>query len=237
MMPMKTISTRKLLSLITDSVRFRCSTIMRIVGHHLLSIAYMTTALNFTSGRSSMVFSSTLITLSMRITVNSFEKIQRLYLRCLESCCSLNQIQKMRRKMRIYCLITSMFFPWCEKRTPKSSDESWQQFVQANQENLSPHIRRIIYNLTLLHKSKEETLIHQMQLRAQEESSDDDFDDSSTVASHDFIYLDSDLGDDENFSASTHFVLTTSLLINSAARLGVAEELYRIQGYLDHSYP
>ena len=53
-----------------------------------------------------------------------------------------------------------------------------------------------------LHKSKEETLIHQMQMRAQEEASDDvggdDFDDSSTVASHDSLDLDNDLSGDEH---------------------------------------
>src|SRR5436190_21539354 len=97
---------------------------------------------------------------------------------------------------------------------PKSSDESWQQFVQANQENLSPHIQRIIYNLTLLHKSKEETLIHQMQLQAQEESFDDDFDDSSTVASHDFIDLDVDLDDDENFSADVEQAISNPIEFN-----------------------
>src|SRR5437762_606490 len=32
-----------------------------------------------------------------------------------------------------YCLIASLFFPWCSKRTPKSSDESWQQFVENNE--------------------------------------------------------------------------------------------------------
>ena len=63
-----------------------------------------------------------------------------------------------------YCLIASMFFPWSHRWTPKSSEESWQQFVEANQDTLSPHIQRMIYNLTLLHKSKEETRIHQMQL-------------------------------------------------------------------------
>jgi len=120
MMPKKTISTRKLLSLIADSVQFRCSMIMRIVGHHLLSIACMTTALNFTNGRSSMVFSSTLITLSMRITVNSFEKIPQLYLHCLESCCSLNQIQKMRRKVRI----TTVSSPQCSSFGVRSEHQS-----------------------------------------------------------------------------------------------------------------
>jgi hypothetical protein len=69
-----------------------------------------------------------------------------------------------KKKEDYYCLITSIFFPWSHRRTPKSSEESWEQFVEANQETLSPRIRCMIYNLTLLHKSKEETRIHQMQL-------------------------------------------------------------------------
>src|SRR5271167_824861 len=90
-----------------------------------------------------------------------------------------------------YCLVASIFFPWSNRRTPKSSEESWQQFVETNQETLSPCIQCMIYNLTLLHKSKEETRIHQMQLRAQEEEASDvdgdgeDFNNSSTVASND----------------------------------------------------
>lgn len=67
-----------------------------------------------------------------------------------------------KKRENYYCLIASMFFPWSQKLTPKSSEQSWQQFVEANQENLSSRIQRMIYNLTLLHKSKEETLIHQM---------------------------------------------------------------------------
>ena len=96
-----------------------------------------------------------------------------------------------RKREDYYCLVASMFFPWSYRRTPKSSNESWELFVEANQETLSPRIRPMIYNLTLLHKSKEETRIHQMQLRAQEEEASDvhggDFDDISTVASRDFL--------------------------------------------------
>src|SRR5437762_14178853 len=69
-----------------------------------------------------------------------------------------------KKKEDYYCLITSMFFPWSHRWKPKSSEELWEQFVKANQETLSPCIQCMIYNLTLLHKSKEETCIHQMQL-------------------------------------------------------------------------
>ena len=52
-----------------------CSTIMPIAGLSLLSIACMTIACNFISAESSAVFPSILVILSMRITVNSFEKL------------------------------------------------------------------------------------------------------------------------------------------------------------------
>jgi len=87
-----------------------------------------------------------------------------------------------------YCLIVSLFFPWCAKRTPKSSDESWTQFVENNEHRLCPHLLRFISNLSLLHKSKEDTHIHQLQLRAQEEtdpSQPDAFSDDSSTHSGD----------------------------------------------------
>src|SRR5438045_4801406 len=122
-----------------------------------------------------------------------------------------------------YCLIASMFFPWSHRRTPKSSEESWEQFVEANQETLSPRIQCMIYNLTLLHKSKEETRIHQMQLRAQEEEASDvdgdDFDGSSTVASDDGL---SDHADD--FSAEVQEAT------NNPIELGLGLDFYARAG-------
>ena len=69
-----TISTQKLLSLIADSAPSPCSTIMLIAGQNLRTIVCMTIARNFISARNSVVFPSILVILSMRITVNSFEK-------------------------------------------------------------------------------------------------------------------------------------------------------------------
>jgi hypothetical protein len=140
-----------------------------------------------------------------------------------------------------YCLIASMFFPWSHRRTPKSSEESWEQFVEANQDTLSPRIRRMIYNLTLLHKSKEETHIHQMQLRAQEEASDhddgDDFDDTSTIASHDsFDDFDDDLSDDgDDFSAQVEEAINNpiELGLDFYSREGL--DACRDNGYLNTS--
>ena len=67
-------STRKSLSPIVDSALSLCLMIMLIAGQNLRIIVYMIIARNFISARNSVVFSSMLIILSMRITVNSFEK-------------------------------------------------------------------------------------------------------------------------------------------------------------------
>ena len=40
-----------------------------------------------------------------------------------------------------YCLIVSMFFPWRHKQPPKSSAESWEEFILANQDDLCPHLK------------------------------------------------------------------------------------------------
>ena len=100
-----------------------------------------------------------------------------------------------KKKDDYYCLIASLFFPWSQKRTPKASDESWEHFVEAHQNDLSSRLQRIIYNLTLLHKTKEETRIHHLQMRLQEQSSDsdgDDFHSNSSVVSDYSVYTHGD---------------------------------------------
>ena len=91
-----------------------------------------------------------------------------------------------------------------------------------------------------LHKSKEETLIHQMQMRAQEEASDDvggdNFDDSSTVASHDSLDLDNDLSGDEH---DADFSTEVEEAINNPVEFGLdfysqeGLDACRDNGYLD----
>src|SRR5271167_1471715 len=98
-----------------------------------------------------------------------------------------------------YCLMASMFFPWRHKQPPKLSAESWEEFVLANQDDLCPRLKRYIYNLGLLHQSAEDSKIHQMQLRAQQDCpapDADDFDDNSSVHSNDLGDLDDSDVDD-----------------------------------------
>jgi len=99
-----------------------------------------------------------------------------------------------------YCLMASLFFPWHNKQPPKSCTESWEEFVLANQDDLCPRLKRYIYNLGLLHQSVEDTKVHQMQLRAQQDSPARDaydFDDNSFIQSNDLAdFYDSDVDDD-----------------------------------------
>ena len=146
----------------------------------------------------------------------------------------------MKRKGRIITVSSRQYSsPGLDRWMPKSSEESWQQFVEANQDTLSARIRRIIYNLTLLHKSKEETRIHQMQLRAQEEEEsdvdDDDFDDSSMIVSDDsFDDLDDDLSNhDDDFSAEIEEAINSPIEfgLDFYSREGL--DAYRDNGYLN----
>jgi hypothetical protein len=112
-----------------------------------------------------------------------------------------------------HCLIASLFFPWSQKRTPKSSNETWEQFVEAHRENLLPRLRRIIDNLTLLHKTKEDTRLHHLQMQAQQESSDSDDDsgDDSFESGDDHVDADDDDSHHVQFSAAVEQVLSNSI--------------------------
>src|SRR6266496_5181343 len=131
-----------------------------------------------------MVFCSTHPILSMNTTVNSFERILSLCLHYWESCCLLNQIQSRRRKGRIITVSSPHYF------SPGLRNEHRNHLTNPGNSSLRPVkmtclliFNELFYNLTLLHKSKEETHIHLMQMRIQEQSPDsdaDDFDDTSS---------------------------------------------------------
>ena len=67
-----------------------------------------------------------------------------------------------------FCLISGLFLPWSRYQPPvKPIGESWEDFFSAKKSIVSPCILRHIDNLSLLHKSKEEARIDQLQLLAQ----------------------------------------------------------------------
>jgi hypothetical protein len=69
-----------------------------------------------------------------------------------------------------FCLLSGLFLPWSHEQPPlKLTNQSWEDFFSTKNGVLSPRILRHIYNLSLLHKSKEEARIDQLQLSAQYE--------------------------------------------------------------------
>jgi ATP-dependent DNA helicase PIF1 len=67
-----------------------------------------------------------------------------------------------------FCLLSGLFLPWSRQQPPvKPVANSWEEFYSTKRNILSPRILRYIDNLSLLHKSKEEAQIDQLQLQAQ----------------------------------------------------------------------
>lgn len=73
-----------------------------------------------------------------------------------------------------YCIVAGLFFPWTGEHSMKGDDESWEQWFHDNESTLSPRLRHHIDNLDLLHKTKEDTRIDQLQRRVQEAEYDGD---------------------------------------------------------------
>jgi PIF1-like helicase len=67
-----------------------------------------------------------------------------------------------------FCLLSGLFLPWSREQPPvKPVGDSWEVFFAAKRDSLSLRLLRNIDNLALLHKSKEEAQIDQLQLLAQ----------------------------------------------------------------------
>jgi hypothetical protein len=67
-----------------------------------------------------------------------------------------------------FCLLSGLFLPWNHEQPPvKPVGDSWEDFFSAKKDSLSLRTLRYIDNLSLLHKSKEEAQIDQLQLMAQ----------------------------------------------------------------------
>src|SRR5579859_1027972 len=67
-----------------------------------------------------------------------------------------------------FSLVSRLFIPWTGDQPPvKASTDSWEKFFSVKKEFLPPRLLRHIDNLTLLHKSKVEAQIDQLQLLTQ----------------------------------------------------------------------
>jgi hypothetical protein len=62
-----------------------------------------------------------------------------------------------------FCLLTALFVPWASNVPVKSDDVSWEDHFTALEQSLPTRIRAHISHIELLHKSKEESIIDQLQ--------------------------------------------------------------------------
>jgi hypothetical protein len=80
-------------------------------------------------------------------------------------------------RQKFFSILVALFIPWYNQIPLKQTAVSWEDHFQAQLPGLSPRIRRYIFNIDLLHKSKEESCFDQMQREARYGgTSMDDFD-------------------------------------------------------------
>jgi len=93
------------------------------------------------------------------------------------------------QREKFFCILTALFIPWSEDVPLKRVADSWELHFQAHRPHLSPRINRRIFNIDLLHKSKEESRFDRMQQEARQAPcmnpmnvwhSDDDDDDEAS---------------------------------------------------------
>jgi hypothetical protein len=105
-----------------------------------------------------------------------------------------------------FCLISAVFVPWSrDQPLAKSHTMSWEEFFRTKEEKCPARISRHIGNLALLHKSKEEARIDQLQLRAQFAE------DGERVSGGDF-----DISDDEDWQGTESNASRSLALVQSA---------------------
>ena len=141
-----------------------------------------------------------------------------------------------------FCLVSALFIPWShDQALAKSPVQSWEEFFRTREQSLSFRILRYIGNLALLHKSKEEARINQLQLRAQfaEEGGDTEMRDD--VFSGHFDMSDDEDWQDKGSDVSRSLALVQSALEASSDSLDEyvqeAMDANWENGYFDDSMP
>ena len=89
---------------------------------------------------------------------------------------------------------------------------SWEELFRTKEKTLSPRILRYIGNLALLHKSKEEARINQLQLRAQFAEEREDTEVGDPICSNHFDMSDDEDWKDEGSDASQSLALVQTAL-------------------------
>src|SRR5205814_5498320 len=67
---------------------------------------------------------------------------------------------------KFFCILIALFIPWYDNMQLKQAGDSWEDHFHNRSPHLSPRIRRYIFNIDLLHKSKEESQFDRMQREA-----------------------------------------------------------------------
>ena len=111
-----------------------------------------------------------------------------------------------------FSLVSAVFVPWSHDHPhAKSHTMSWEEFFRTKEETLPPRISRHISNLALLHKSKEEARIDQLQLRAQFAEDGEENEAGERVSAGDF-----DISDDEDWQGTGSNASRSLALVQSA---------------------
>ena len=118
------------------------------------------------------------------------------------------------KRHEYYSLISVLFLPWSSEHPLNPDGLAWDVFFEANKSRIPQRLLRHIANLTLLHKSKEETQIDLLHQRLQDHENDDhdlwedmDVDDDVEIANDSVIdnLILTLHADDSNWNATRHF--------------------------------
>src|SRR5579859_6968089 len=64
---------------------------------------------------------------------------------------------------KFFCILVALFIPWHDHMPLKQAADSWEDHFHSRLSHLSPRIHRYIFNINLLHKSKEESQFDRLQ--------------------------------------------------------------------------
>ena len=141
-----------------------------------------------------------------------------------------------------FCLVSALFIPWNhDQALAKSPALSWEEFFRSREQSIPPRILRYIGNLALLHKSKEEARVDQLQLRAQFAEEGEDTERGDHMFSGHFDMSDDEDWQDEASNASRSLAVVQSALEASSNSLDEyvqeAMDANCENGYFDNSMP
>jgi hypothetical protein len=67
---------------------------------------------------------------------------------------------------KYFCILTALFIPWSKTTVPKLGQRTWEEHFSDHEAQISDRLARKITNISLLHKSKEESRFDRLQRNA-----------------------------------------------------------------------